>query len=103
MHIHKYSEPYVTVGCVAHWTNILLQYRGEQPRFQARAVGPILRQLGLSTVKIGSKGIGICLTNDVREHLHRQAARYRIILAADDCPLCAKQRSSEQKNQSAKQ
>jgi hypothetical protein len=102
MQIHKHSEPYVTVGCVARWTNGLLQYRGEQPRFQARAVGPILRQLGLSTAKIGSKGIGICLTNDVRAHLHRQAARYGVIRAADDCPLCAKQRSSEQKNQSAK-
>jgi hypothetical protein len=101
--LHIYHEPYVTVGIVSKWANGLLGFRKEHPRFEPRGVGPILRQLGFSTQTIGSHGIGMYITNDIRERLHRHATTYGIIPAGKDCQLCVKVRNSDKKSQSAKQ
>jgi hypothetical protein len=90
-----HSDPrfFTTVGDVAAGLNKLLESRGERRKFEPRAVGPILRQLGFATSRIGSAGIGIEWNKKTLFHVHDQMERYAIpleefTLPTQGCTLC---------------
>jgi hypothetical protein len=56
------------VGEIAQVANQKLEREGERVRLSAKAVGTILRRLGIKTECIGSRGRGIWIT---REHVQK--------------------------------
>jgi len=89
---HVRLLPYVLMGTVSEYLNKLLELRGEPRTFEARGVGPIVRQLGFFTERIGSAGIGVRLSQQVLSDLHKQARAYNIPIsplpAFGNCSMC---------------
>jgi len=98
LHCHATRAPFITVGSVTDLLNKILAQRGERTRFDPRAVGPILRQHGFRTEKLGSVGIGVRLTEGAINQLHDRVANYDMTLLgtglAATCPICADIRKS---------
>ncbi len=60
---------------------MILKGRKEIIQLEPRAVGDVLRALGLFTRRLGSAGRGLMLFNDARRKIHDLARRY-------DVPVC---------------
>ena len=81
----------VFVGELAGKVNACLKNVGEEGDLKPRAVGAILKSLGLATQKVNSLGRGIILTHAVKRRIHQLLRSYN--LAPSDsstigCVLC---------------
>jgi hypothetical protein len=63
----------LTVGSLTHTVNEVLGRIGESDLFEPRAVGDILRSLGLETSKLGNRGRGLRITQSLISQVHRLA------------------------------
>jgi len=87
---HK-NLPNMTVGDIAALASEQAQRRGEKFDFEARAVGPRLRELGFFTTGLGNRGIGIWLSRENLEKCHQLVVEYGLDVAFTEyCPLCMK-------------
>jgi hypothetical protein len=68
----------LTVGTLACTVSEVLMGNGETYHLSARAVGSILRCLGLSTEKLGNQGRGLRLTNKLVRRVHELAFAFGI-------------------------
>ena len=63
----------LTVGSLTGTVNEILGRIGETYTLQPRAVGDILRSLRLETYKVGNRGRGLRITQQITGHVHRLA------------------------------
>ncbi|MBZ5574636.1 MAG: hypothetical protein LAO09_22500 [Acidobacteriia bacterium] len=68
----------ITVGDLAFTVNDGLAESGETYKLSPRAVGDVLRSLGLATEKLGNQGRGFRLTSALRHRVHQLARDLRI-------------------------
>jgi hypothetical protein len=64
----------LTVGSLAGAVSDLLIGNDETYQLSPRAVGSVLRSLGLNTEKLGNQGRGLRLTSDIVRRVHKLAA-----------------------------
>ena len=87
------KAPKVLCGHIAKRLNFALHGIGEA-ELDPRAVGPILKSLGLTTGRLGSLGRGIKLTSAVRARVHELAQAYSLHPGSQarfaGCSLCTK-------------
>jgi hypothetical protein len=69
--------------------NAILERRGESLEMNPRAVGSLLRVLGLSTRRLGASGRCITLLNSVRRRIHELADKHKIIGETTASKMCA--------------
>lgn len=69
--------------------NAILERRGESLEMNPRAVGSLLRVLGLPTRRLGASGRSITLLNSVRRRIHELAEEYKIIGETTASKMCA--------------
>jgi hypothetical protein len=75
-HDRKRESAYV--GEFADAANGILHGRGETVLLEPRAVGDILRSLGLSTQRLGAAGRGVLLVRETRRKIHLLARSYDV-------------------------
>jgi len=68
----------IFVGGVAQQINKTLERWGADKRYHPRAVGPVLRSIGIRTKKFGRWGIGVELNLTFRRKIHELARQYDI-------------------------
>lgn len=68
----------LTAGSLASTVNDMLLGNGETYELTPRAVGSVLRSLGLNTEKLGNQGRGVRLTNDFVRRVHKLAVELGI-------------------------
>ena len=79
----------VLVGEIAFEVNEARQDLGEEADLKPRAIGPILRSLGLGTDKLNSFGRGVRLTGAVKRRIHQLVHIYNLEPSRiDGCILC---------------
>lgn len=88
---HQPETSTVLVGQVASLVNAERKRIGEEADLKPRAVGSILKSLGLTTDKLGSFGRGLRLTDTVKRRIHQLLQSYN--LGTNDsrtsgCVLC---------------
>ena len=84
------------VGEFATVSNAILQGRGEDIELEARAVGDVLRSVGLFTRRLGPAGRGILLVSEIRRKIHELAWRFGVRSiedGVDRCGFCTEVRS----------
>ena len=77
-------------------SNVILEGRGEQIELEPRAVGDILRSVGLFTCRLGHAGRGVLLLSQVRKKIHELAWRFGVRSiddGVDRCEFCAESRA----------
>jgi hypothetical protein len=89
---HDKESSDVLVGQIASRVNARRKKIGEEADLKPRAVGSILKSLGLSTDKIDSFGRGLRLSVQVKQRIHELLQSYDLV-ATDaarvaGCPLC---------------
>lgn len=94
---HEQGRTEVYVREVRSCVNALLKARGETIELKDRAVGELIRKLGLDTDTLGAAGRGLSLTRTVRRQIH-ELARVRQVPAASDgvarCQFCTEARAA---------
>jgi hypothetical protein len=88
---HKAQMERVRVKEITVAANALLKGRGESLQLEAKAVGAILRRLGLLP-KRDAKGFAVRLENGARRHIHRLASRFAVATVQQNvmqCEYCA--------------
>jgi len=88
---HQVGKKSTGVAEITKAVNEILERRGELLEMKPRAVGSILRVLGLSTKRLGASGRGITLLNSVRRRVHELANKHKIIgeaTASKQCKQC---------------
>jgi hypothetical protein len=79
------------VGQLAGHVNESLRESGEEGNLKPRAVGAILKSLGLRTEKVSSVGRGIRLSHPVKQRIHRLMLSYNFTPSrsnTDYCVIC---------------
>jgi hypothetical protein len=94
---HEKERSTALVGEMATLSNAIFKGRDEIIELEARAVGSILRSVGLFTERIGSAGRGLLLTNDMRRRIHELAWRHNVLSVQhqveDLCRYCGEARA----------
>jgi hypothetical protein len=94
---HEKERSAALVGEMATLSNAIFKGRDETIELEARAVGSILRSIGLFTERIGSAGRGLLLTNDMRRQIHELAWRHNVLSVqhqtGDLCKYCGEARA----------
>ena len=86
---HDKNFSQLLVGEIAFHVNEARQELGEEADLKPRAIGPILRSLGLGTDKLSSFGRGIRLTAPVKRRIHQLVHIYNLQPSRiDGCILC---------------
>ena len=88
---HDKKRESAFVGDVSDLSNGILHGRGETVELEPRAVGDILRSLGLFMQRLGRAGRGILLLNETRGKIHQLARAHEVRcseVVADGCPVC---------------
>ncbi len=73
---HQPETSAVLVGQIASWVNTCRKRIGEEADLKPRAVGSILKSLGLTTDKLDSFGRGLRLTVTVKRRIHQLLQAY---------------------------
>jgi len=81
------KRPAAYVGQVSELANTLLEDRDENIRLSPRAVGEILRQLGL-VARRRPPGYEVALDLATQRRVHRFAVDHDALQPVADCPLC---------------
>ena len=84
------------VGEFAAVSNAILEGRGEQIELEPRAVGDILRSVGLFTRRLGPAGRGVLLVSEIRRKIHELAWRFGVRSiedSVDRCGFCSEARA----------
>jgi hypothetical protein len=92
----KKKREWVYVGEFATVANAILEGRGEQIELEPRAVGDVLRAVGLFTRRLGRAGRGVLLVREVRQKIHELAWRFcvrSIDDGVDRCEFCSEART----------
>jgi energy-coupling factor transporter ATP-binding protein EcfA2 len=82
---HQRETSTVLVGQIASWVNACRKRIGEEPDLKPRAVGSILKSLGLTTDKLDSFGRGLRLTVMVKRRIHQLLRSYNLTPADSAC------------------
>jgi hypothetical protein len=94
---HEKERSSALVGEMATLSNAIFKGRDETIELEARAVGSILRSIGLFTERIGSAGRGLLLTKDMRRRIHELAWRHNVLSVQhqteDLCKYCGEARA----------
>jgi hypothetical protein len=85
---HDCQTERLHVGEITRNANAILKGRGETTPLEAKAVGAILRQLGLSPRR-DRNGYAIHLDDSVRRCIHQLASRFRVATVQQGEMLCA--------------
>jgi hypothetical protein len=85
---HDDQTERVHVGEITRTANVILKVRGETVQLEAKEVGGILRQLGLSPLR-DRKGFAIRLNESIRRHIHQLASRFAVATIQEGTVLCA--------------
>jgi hypothetical protein len=88
---HQRETSTVLVGQIASWVNACRKRIGEEPDLKPRAVGSILKSLGLTTDKLDSFGRGLRLTTTVKRRIHQLLQSYNLTpndSRTSGCALC---------------
>jgi len=92
----KKKREWAYVGEFATVSNAILEGRGEQIKLEPRAVGDILRAVGLFTRRLGRAGRGVLLVNEIRQKIHQLAWRFGVRSiddGVDRCGFCTEART----------
>jgi len=92
----KEKREWAYVGEFTTVTNAILEGRGEQITLEPRAVGDVLRSIGLFTRRLGRAGRGVLLVNEIRRKIHELAWRFgvrSIDNGVDRCEFCSETRT----------
>ena len=92
----KEKREWAYVGEFATVANAILEGRGEQIELEPRAVGDVLRSVGLFTRRLGRAGRGVLLVSEVRQKIHELAWRFcvrSIDDGVDRCKFCSEART----------
>jgi hypothetical protein len=92
----KKKRDWAYVAEFATVANAILEGRGEQIELEPRAVGDILRSVGLFTRRLGRAGRGVLLVNEIRQKIHELAWRFRVLSiedGVDRCGFCTEARA----------
>jgi hypothetical protein len=94
---HEKKRESAYVGDITTISNGILKGRGETLELDPRAVGHILRAMGLQTKRLGDAGRGIFFLNEIRRKIHRLAWSYGVRSVQNGgiagCPFCTEARS----------
>jgi hypothetical protein len=77
-------------------SSAILENRGESIKLEPRAIGDILRSLGLFTRRLDRAGRGILLLREVRDQIHQLAWRFGVRSiedGVDRCEFCTQARA----------
>jgi hypothetical protein len=88
---HQAKENDLTVGQIAHEANVVMEEKGEILSLRPRAVGNILRVLGIPTEGLGARGRGIILLRNLRNKVHDMATDHGInprLTKPGGCEIC---------------
>jgi hypothetical protein len=85
---HKAQIERVRVKEIADAANAMLKGRGESLQLEAKAIGAILRKLGLLP-KRDAKGFYVQLENGARRHIHQLASRFAVATVQQNVMSCA--------------
>lgn len=85
---HDNKKQSAFVGDFADVANGILHDRGETTQIEPRAVGDILRSVGLFPQRLGSAGRGIVFLNETRRKIHRLARAYDVRSMQDNAVHC---------------
>ena len=85
---HDDQTERVHVGEITRTANVILKGRGETVQLEAKEVGGILRQLGLSPMR-DRNGFAIRLNESIRHHIHQLASRFAVATVQEGTVLCA--------------
>ena len=94
---HQGNRSSIYVSEFADASNAVLENRKEIIRLEPRAVGDVLRNIGLFTERLGSAGRGIRLLNEIRRKIHRLAYSYDVLSmrdGVDRCEFCVELRET---------
>lgn len=88
---HEGRRSEARVGEITTIANGILAGRGENIAPDPRAVGHLLRSLGLFSQRLGRAGRGIRFTREIRRQIHQLANAYdvRTVLDKSSCEFCA--------------
>jgi len=92
----KTKRDWAYVGEFTTVANAILEGRGEQIKLEPRAVGDILRAIGLFTRRLGRAGRGVLLVNEIRRKIHELAWRFGVRSiddGVDRCEFCSEARN----------
>jgi len=92
----KEKREWAYVGEFAKVSNAILEGRGEEIELEPRAVGDILRSVGLFTRRLGRAGRGILLVREIRRKIHELAWRFGVLSiedGVDRCEFCSEARA----------
>jgi hypothetical protein len=92
----KKKRDWAYVAEFATVANAILEGRGEQIELEPRAVGDILRSLGLFTRRLGRAGRGVLLVSEIRRKIHELAWRFGVRSIkdrVDRCGFCSEART----------
>ena len=92
---HEKNRESAYISEFAAFCNTILKNRNEAIELEPRAVGDLLRALGLFSERLGSAGRGLMLFNDVRRKIHGLARGYdapSLQDGIDRCKFCAESR-----------
>jgi hypothetical protein len=92
----KKKREWAYVGEFATVANAILEGRGEQIELEPRAVGDVLRSVGLFTRRLGRAGRGVLLVSEVRQKIHELAWGFcvrSIDDGVDRCKFCSEART----------
>ncbi len=84
------NEAEILVSGVAKLANAIWLGRSEAFNLEPRAVGDILRHLGLQTERIGAAGRGLKLDQRTCQSVHELARDYRVPNRIESCSHCTK-------------
>jgi hypothetical protein len=85
---HDDQTERVHVGEITRIASVILKVRGEAVQLEAKEVGAILRQLGLSPMR-DRKGFAVRLNESIRHHIHQLASRFAVATVQEGTVLCA--------------
>lgn len=85
---HEANRSSIYVSELAEASNAILENRKEIIRLEPRAVGDVLRNIGVYSERLGSAGRGIRLLNDMRRKIHRLAYSYGVLSMRDGINRC---------------
>jgi len=93
---HEPHRTQARVGEFATVANGILKGRGETIQLEPRAVGDLLRSVGLFSERLGPAGRGIRLLNEVRQKIHKLGYAFEVPSIQgnrDRCEFCAEART----------
>jgi hypothetical protein len=85
---HKRELERVHVGAISDTASAILQGRGENTPLEAKAVGSILRNLGMFP-KRDRSGFAIRLDETLRRQIHRLAGQFAVATVKEGAMVCA--------------